>query len=107
MSDYDSGDDLFDGVDADELVSPPVQAAQKRKPNDLNEPDDDACLAKRARLQRDDAVSTVALRILTDKFGYTAFRHEQAAAIARLLRGDNTLVIFPTGAGKSLCYQVC
>jgi hypothetical protein len=49
----------------------------------------------------------LARKILLDNFRYTSFRHEQEAAISRLLGGDNALVVFPTGAGKSLCYQVC
>lgn len=45
-------------------------------------------------------------RLLREKFGYPGFRGEQEKAILSLLRGENTLTIFPTGAGKSLCYQI-
>ncbi|KAK4098516.1 ATP-dependent DNA helicase [Parathielavia hyrcaniae] len=48
----------------------------------------------------------LAERILKAQFGYPSFRHEQAGAIQSILGGDNALVIFPTGAGKSLCYQI-
>ncbi|KAH0024135.1 ATP-dependent DNA helicase, partial [Aureobasidium melanogenum] len=44
--------------------------------------------------------------LLREKFGYPGFRGEQEKAILSLLRGENTLAIFPTGAGKSLCYQI-
>uniref|UniRef100_A0A8C0UYZ1 DNA 3'-5' helicase n=1 Tax=Cyanistes caeruleus TaxID=156563 RepID=A0A8C0UYZ1_CYACU len=43
-----------------------------------------------------------ALRIL----GYNSFRPGQAEAIMRVLSGISTLVVLPTGMGKSLCYQL-
>ncbi|KAK4223787.1 P-loop containing nucleoside triphosphate hydrolase protein [Podospora fimiseda] len=48
----------------------------------------------------------IAEELLQENFGHSSFRHEQAAAIETVLRGDNALVMFPTGAGKSLCYQI-
>ncbi|MEX0299189.1 MAG: DNA helicase RecQ [Kordiimonas sp.] len=44
--------------------------------------------------------------VLQDVFGYTKFRGKQAAVIERVLAGGNALVVMPTGAGKSLCFQV-
>jgi ATP-dependent DNA helicase RecQ len=44
--------------------------------------------------------------ILQSTFGYDQFRHSQAAVIEALLKGDDALVLMPTGGGKSLCYQV-
>ncbi|KAK5627979.1 hypothetical protein RRF57_003694 [Xylaria bambusicola] len=48
----------------------------------------------------------IARSILKRCFGHNDFRHEQAAAINTILRGENALVVLPTGAGKSLCYQI-
>jgi ATP-dependent DNA helicase RecQ len=47
-----------------------------------------------------------ALEILRDVFGHDAFRHGQQEAVEALLADDDALVLLPTGAGKSLCYQV-
>lgn len=44
--------------------------------------------------------------ILKDFFGHDAFRGGQEAIVDRLLSGGDALCIMPTGAGKSVCYQV-
>src|SRR2546429_5996104 len=43
---------------------------------------------------------------LKEHFGYAAFRPGQEAAVESVLSGRDTLVVLPTGGGKSLCYQV-
>jgi ATP-dependent DNA helicase RecQ len=47
-----------------------------------------------------------ALEVLRDVFGYAAFRTGQREAVDAVLEGRDALVLLPTGAGKSLCYQV-
>src|SRR3954454_4615621 len=47
-----------------------------------------------------------ALAALREHFGFTAFRPGQAEAVAAALAGRDILVVMPTGAGKSLCYQL-
>lgn len=42
---------------------------------------------------------------LKTHFGFEAFREGQEAVISRVLAGESALAIFPTGSGKSLCYQ--
>jgi ATP-dependent DNA helicase RecQ len=44
--------------------------------------------------------------VLQEHFGYPDFRPGQAQAIASVLAGRDTMVVLPTGGGKSLCYQV-
>lgn len=45
-------------------------------------------------------------QILKQYFGYTAFREGQEALIDHIMHGDDVLGIMPTGAGKSICFQV-
>jgi ATP-dependent DNA helicase RecQ len=46
------------------------------------------------------------LQTLAKTFGYAQFRPGQAAAIGAVLEGRSAAAIFPTGSGKSLCYQL-
>ena len=44
--------------------------------------------------------------VLRAKFGYEQFRPGQERAVTSVLEGRDTLVVLPTGGGKSICYQV-
>ncbi|KAJ0114137.1 tp-dependent dna helicase recq [Diaporthe amygdali] len=116
--DFDSGDDLFDNVDVDNILQSSKAQATKRKSADK---DDAPFAAKRQKKTTNSSVPgpqdddfnpvfekeniELARHILNEKFGYDDFRHEQKGAISRTLAGKSALVVFPTGAGKSLCYQ--
>ena len=122
MSDYDSGDGLFDGVSTPPNANvEPQSAKRKQAEDDYGDVDDDllilassqvaASSVKRTKLgskeySGDESLKRLARGILAEQFGYDSFRHEQEGAISAILRGDNALAVFPTGAGKSLCYQV-
>ncbi|GAF77211.1 unnamed protein product, partial [marine sediment metagenome] len=47
-----------------------------------------------------------ARKTLKEVFGFEGFRDGQEAVVMRLLSGRSVLAIFPTGGGKSLCYQL-
>ena len=44
--------------------------------------------------------------MLAARFGFHSFRPGQERVIEALLAGRSALAVFPTGAGKSLCYQL-
>lgn len=46
------------------------------------------------------------LPLLKSTFGFDAFRGRQADVVSRVMAGERTLAVMPTGAGKSLTYQL-
>ena len=59
-----------------------------------------------ARAASPTAASRRVRTVLRDTFGLSRLRPGQAAVIDRILAGQPTLAVMPTGAGKSLCYQL-
>ena len=57
-------------------------------------------------LQMEDARPATPLEALQNYFGYSGFWTMQEEAINAVLRGKDSLVLMPTGGGKSLCYQI-
>lgn len=52
------------------------------------------------------AIFSNVLEILNKYYGYSYFKEGQDKIISNILRGRDTLSIMPTGAGKSVCYQI-
>ena len=61
---------------------------------------------KQENLKQPVVTKQQALRMLESYFGYTSFRPAQEAPIASLLRNEDVIGIMPTGAGKSICFQI-
>jgi len=103
-----SGDEYGDVNDDDLLL------AESSSPrfNSLNvkrkQPEDflNNSTPKKACLSGDPKALTLAKGILKKTWGFADFRLKQQSAITRLIQGDSAVVIFPTGGGKSLVYQV-
>ena len=63
-------------------------------------------IRKQENLKQPVVTKQQALRMLETYFGYTSFRPAQEAPIASLLRNEDVIGIMPTGAGKSICFQI-
>lgn len=85
------------GDEADLIVA--EESSKRQREEDNN----DVLPRKRIRYP---LTSALAVKILKENFNLPGFRLEQEAVISRLLNGGNAVVVFPTGAGKSICYQV-
>jgi ATP-dependent DNA helicase RecQ len=57
-------------------------------------------------MSRQPASAQRPLEVLAARFGFDAFRPGQERVVEALLAGRSALAVFPTGAGKSLCYQL-
>ncbi len=84
--------ELLQEIDA-RLESPPNTPNPSPNP-EVDQPAD-------AAIEGDELLAS-----LTRHFGHTAFRANQRKIIEAILEGDNVLAAFPTGYGKSLCYQL-
>lgn len=54
----------------------------------------------------DRAGAPAPLDVLKRVYGYTAFRGKQQQVVEHVVSGGDAVVLFPTGAGKSLCFQI-
>lgn len=66
----------------------------------------DNSVTKKPCISQDPKTLVLAKRILMRTWGFSDFRLKQQMVITRLIEGESAVVIFPTGGGKSLVYQV-
>ena len=65
-----------------------------------------AILAESEPVVLPDAERERLLAMLQEVFGYPSLRPGQEDVIGAVMRGDNVLAVMPTGAGKSMCFQL-
>ena len=106
---YDQNQDDFGDVDDEDLMLAETSDATVGLPDqDLKRPFDseDLSPSKKLKTENTSASTVLARKILKDTWGFADFKHKQEQAIARLIDGGSAVVVFPTGGGKSLVYQI-
>ena len=106
---YDQNQDDFGDVDDEDLILAETSDATVGLPTqDLKRcfDFDDESTSKKPRTENGSTSVALAQRILKDTWGFPNFKHKQEQAIVRLIQGGSAVVVFPTGGGKSLVYQV-
>ena len=106
---YDQNEDDFGDVgDEDLMLAETSNATVGLLGQDLKRPLDveDGSPSKKLKTENGSTSVELARKILKDTWGFLGFRHKQEQAIARLIDGGSAVVVFPTGGGKSLVYQI-
>ena len=100
----------FSSADEAELVAIASSIELSSSPNPKRKRAESSAVgAKKLRTVIDNEYPTsspLAREILRDIWGYPRFRLKQEEAISRVINGGSAVVVFPTGGGKSLVYQI-
>lgn len=99
----DEDDDFYDSMDDEEFMLAETITKHKREHLDDSK---EQPPSKRLKTEPLGDAATVARNILQKVWGFPAFRLRQEEVIARLISGGSAAVVFPTGGGKSLTYQI-
>lgn len=94
----------LDAADAEDLELAGAQAIPQAADAEADE--SDVHVSDDALARSTTAIDERMLAIAQRRFGIRSFRPGQALAVRNVLAGIDTLAIMPTGAGKSLCYQL-
>ena len=92
-------EDLLLAESSDRAV---LHSTKRTTPADFEDNPD----SKKTKVQGCADAITLAEGILQKIWGFPKFRLKQETAIARLIEGGSAAVVFPTGGGKSLVYQI-
>lgn len=106
---YDQNQDDFGDVDDEELMlAETSDATVGPLSQDLKRPCDfgDGSPSKKPKTENGSTSIALAQKILKDTWGFSEFKNKQEQAITRLIDGGSAVVVFPTGGGKSLVYQI-
>ncbi|KAL8948898.1 MAG: hypothetical protein Q9222_004956 [Ikaeria aurantiellina] len=98
--------DFDDVEDEDLLLAEPSNLEMANNKRSTNSDFDDEPTAKKPKLEGDNTPTKIAEAVLQKVWGFPKFRLKQEQAIAHLIAGGSVAVIFPTGGGKSLVYQI-
>ena len=108
-NDHNEGDsDDFGEIDDEDLLlaessdSAVPSSTKRTTPADFEDNPD----LKKTKTRGCPDVIKLAEGILQNIWGFPKFRLKQEAAITRLIEGGSAAVVFPTGGGKSLVYQI-
>ena len=84
----------------------PDETAGTEETEETDEGDDAESVAEDALGEVEEEAPPELLEALREHFGYEGFLPGQATIVRAVLAGEDVLALMPTGAGKSLCYQL-
>ena len=106
---YDQNQDDFGDIDDEDLMlAETSDATVGLSSQDMKRSLDieDVSPSKKTKTEHGSTSIARARKILKDTWGFSEFKHKQEQAITRLIDGGSAVVVFPTGGGKSLVYQI-